>query len=256
MAEPSSYGWTDHHCHLPSIVEGRELVAEAGRAGVSRFVTVGTSLEASRRAVEVAHALEGVWATAGVHPHDASEGIDGIEALLDDPWVVAVGECGLDYHYMHSSIDDQRRVFADQIALASARGLPVVIHTREAWDDTFDVLDAEGVPERLVFHCFTGGPDEARRCLDLDAHLSFSGIVTFPSAPELRDAARLCPDDRILVETDSPYLAPEPYRGKPNEPAYVRRTFEAMAALRGADPPALAARIRANAERLFRLPAA
>ena len=251
MAEPSSYGWTDHHCHLPSIDEGRELVAEAGRAGVSRFVTVGTSLEASRRAVEVAHALEGVWATAGVHPHDASEGIDGIEALLDDPWVVAVGECGLDYHYMHSSIDDQRRVFADQIALASARGLPVVIHTREAWDDTFDILGAEGVPERLVFHCFTGGPDEARRCLDLDAHLSFSGIVTFPSAPELRDAARLCPDDRILVETDSPYLAPVPHRGRPNRPALVAVVGEAVARERGTDPAEFARITSENASSLY-----
>jgi TatD DNase family protein len=251
MSEPSSHGWTDHHCHLPSIEEGRVLVEEAGRAGVDRLVTVGTSLGESRRAIEVANALDDVWATAGVHPHDAIDGIDGIEALLDEPDVVAVGECGLDYHYMHSPIDDQRRVFAAQIALAAAHGLPLVIHTRDAWDDTFDILAAEGVPERLVFHCFTGGPDEARRCLDLDAHLSFSGIVTFPSASELRDAARLCPDDRLLVETDSPYLAPVPHRGRPNRPALVSVVGEAVARERGAEPTELARITSANASALY-----
>jgi TatD DNase family protein len=253
MSERSTNGWTDHHCHLPSIEEGRQLVEEAVGAGVSRFVTVGTSAEESRRAIEVARALEGVWATVGVHPHDASEGVDGIEALLGDPDVVAVGECGLDYHYMHSPIDDQRRAFAAQVALAAAHGLALVIHTREAWDDTFDILAAEGVPDRLVFHCFTGGPDEARRCLDLDAHLSFSGIVTFPSAPELRDAARLCPDDRILVETDSPYLAPVPHRGRPNRPALVAVVGEAVAWERGADPSDLARITSANASHLYGL---
>jgi TatD DNase family protein len=253
MSEPSTSGWTDHHCHLPSIEEGRELVEEAGRAGVSRFVTVGTSLSASRHAIEVAHELDEVWATAGVHPHDARDGIDGIEELLDDPDVVAVGECGLDYHFMHSTIDDQRRVFAAQIGMAADHGLPLVIHTREAWDDTFDILAAEGIPERLVFHCFTGGPEEARRCLDLDAHLSFSGIVTFPSAPELREAARLCPDDRILVETDSPYLAPVPHRGRPNRPALVAVVGEAVARERGADPADLARITSENASSLYGL---
>jgi TatD DNase family protein len=255
MSESSSNGWTDHHCHLPSIEDGRTLVEEARRAGVGRFVTVGTSLAASRQAIEVAHELDDVWATVGLHPHDASDGIDGLEALLDTPEVVAVGECGLDYHYMHSPVDDQRRVFAAQIGLAADHGMPLVIHTREAWDDTFDILAAEGVPERLVFHCFTGGPDEARRCLDLGAHLSFSGIVTFPSAPELREAARLCPDDRILVETDSPYLAPVPHRGSPNRPALVAVVGDAVARERGVDPAELARTTSANAARLYGLEA-
>ena len=146
-----------------------------------------------------------------------ASGIDGIEALLAEPEVVAVGECGLDYHYDHSPRDVQREVFAAQIALAHAHDLALVIHTREAWDDTFDILAAEGVPERTVFHCFTGGPDEARRCLDLGAYLSFSGIVTFPTADDVRAAAALCPLDRLLVETDAPYLAPVPHRGERNE---------------------------------------
>jgi TatD DNase family protein len=245
-------GWTDHHCHLPSGDEGRALAQEAAAAGVGRLVTVGTSVDDSRRAIDVARGLDDVWATAGVHPHDASDGIDGIEALLDDPSIVAVGECGLDYHYLHSPAADQRRVFAAHIALAKAHDLPLVIHSREAWDDTFDVLEGEGAPDRLVFHCFTGGPDEARRCLDAGAHLSFSGIVTFPSAPEVREAARLCPLDRLLVETDAPYLAPVPHRGRPNRPALVAVVGEAVAHERGEDPAALAVATSANAERFYR----
>ena len=137
-----------------------------------------------------------------------------------DP-LVAVGECGLDYHYDHSPRDAQRTAFAEQIALAQRHGLALVIHARQAWDDLFDVLEAEGVPERTVLHCFTGGPEEARRCLDAGMFVSFSGIVTFKNAVEVREAAALCPLDRLLVETDSPFLAPAPHRGKANEPAFV-----------------------------------
>ena len=169
-------------------------------------------------------ALDGVWATAGVHPHDAEGGLDGLEALLGRPEVVAVGECGLDFHYDHSPRDVQREVFAAQVAPGPRPpALPLVVHTREAWDETFAVLEGEGVPERTVIHCFTGGPDEARRCLDLGAHLSFSGIVTFKGAPEVREAAALCPLDRLLVETDAPYLAPVPHRGRPNRPGASSR---------------------------------
>lgn len=224
--------WVDSHCHLDPASDVTAVVAEARDAGVTRMVNVGTDVASSRAAIEVAAAHDGVWATAGVHPHDAAGGIDGLEQLLGAPGVVAVGECGLDYHYDHSPRSDQRQVFADQIALAHKHKLALVIHTREAWDDTFDVLRAEGVPEIVVMHCFTGGPDEARASLDLGAYLSFSGIVTFPGAPEVRAAAAMCPPDRILVETDSPFLAPVPNRGKSNRPSWVRLVGAVVAEVR------------------------
>ncbi len=245
--------WTDNHCHLPAGDEAAEVLADARAAGVERLVNVGTDLEHSRQAVGAARRHEGVWATAGVHPHDARQGLDGIAELLEAPQVVAVGECGLDFHYDHSPRDTQRQVFAEQIALAHQHDLALVIHTREAWAETFDILDAEGVPERTVFHCFTGGPDEARRGLDLGIHLSFSGIVTFPSAPEVRAAAALCPLERLLVETDAPYLAPVPHRGRPNRPALVTVVGEAVAEVKGVAPDVVAASTWAAAERLYRL---
>ena len=229
--------WADSHCHLPyeGMGDPAEVIAAARAAGVTRLVTVGTDAAQSAAAVEVAEAHEGVWATAGLHPHDARNGLGGIAELLDRAPVVAVGECGLDYHYDHSPRPVQREVFAAQVALARQRGLALVVHTREAWDDTWAILAAEGVPERTVFHCFTGGPAEARRCLDLGAYLSFSGIVTFKAADDIRAAAALCPLDRVLVETDSPYLAPVPHRGRPNQPAYVPLVGAAVAAARGVD---------------------
>ena len=196
-----------------------------------------------------------MWATAGVHPHDAKDGIVGLAELLSQPGVVAVGECGLDYHYDKSPRDVQREVFAAQIALAHAHDLTLVIHTREAWDDTFAVLATEGCPARTVFHCFSGGPDEARRSLDLGAYLSFSGIVSFPSADDLRAAAALCPADRLLVETDSPYLAPVPFRGKRNQPAWVVQVGEAVATARGEDASVVAEATWDNAIAAYRLPA-
>jgi len=250
--------WTDDHCHLDLTAErgpsADEAVAAARAAGVERLITVGTDVASSRVAVEVARTHEGVWATAGVHPHDAKDGWEGLEALLVEPEVVAVGECGLDYHYDHSPRAVQRESFAAQIALAHAHDLALVVHTREAWDDTFEILAAEGVPERTVIHCFTGGPVEARRCLDLGAHLSFSGIVTFKGAPEVREAAALCPLDRLLVETDSPFLAPTPHRGRPNQPAYVTLVGEALADATGAGLGEVAEATWANASRVYRLP--
>ncbi len=247
--------WTDDHCHLPATVDdAAPVVAEAMAAGVERLITVGTDVAGSEAAAGLAAANPGVvWATAGVHPHDAKDGMNGLEAVLDRPGVVAVGECGLDFHYDHSPRPVQRSVFAAQIALASARGLPLVVHTREAWDDTFGVLLDEGVPERLVFHCFTGGPAEARRCLDLGVYLSVSGIVTFPSADELREAAALCPLDRLLVETDSPYLAPVPHRGRQNRPALVTVVGAGLAAARGEPVDTVAEATWVNAERVYGL---
>jgi len=255
---PDAIRWTDNHCHLhfreADAASVTHAIATARDAGVERFITVGCDVADSRAAIEVALAHDGVWATAGVHPHEAEHGIDGLEALLAEPGVVAVGECGLDYHYDHSPRAAQRDAFAAQIALAEAHGLALVIHSRSAWDDTFDVLAAEGVPARTVFHCFTGGPEEAKRCLDLGAHLSISGIVTFKTAQDVRDAVALCPPDRLLVETDTPYLAPVPHRGETNRPALVPLVGEAVAAVQGRSAAEVAASSWDVATHLYQLP--
>lgn len=180
-----------------------------------------------------------LWGTVGLHPHDATDGTEATTRLVEeavaagDGALVAIGECGLDYHYDNSPRKVQRQVFAEQVALAHRHGLTLVIHARDAWADLFDVLAAEGVPERTILHCFTGGPDEARRCLDAGMYVSFSGIVTFKSAAAVRAAAAVVPMGRVLVETDSPFLAPVPHRGKPNEPALVPLVGEAVAAVKG-----------------------
>ena len=245
--------WTDSHCHLPDDLADATVQVEAARiAGVERMVNIGTDLSSSRAAAAVAGALDGVWATAGVHPHDASGGVDGLVDLLDHPSVVAVGECGLDYHYDHSPRAVQRDVFAAQIAFAHERSLPLVIHTREAWDDTFSVLDTEGVPERTVVHCFTGGPAEAEESLARGAWLSISGIVTFKTAHDVRAAVAVCPLDRVLVETDAPFLAPVPHRGKANRPDLLIHVGAAVAAARGVTVDELAAASWDNAERFYR----
>ena len=249
--------WTDSHGHVAYDGVGLEAVERAAAAGVTRVVTIGTDVERSRAAIGVTRAgrragLQ-LWATAGVHPHDAVQGTDGLAALLDEPEVVAVGECGLDYYYEHSPRDTQRAVFAAQVALALERDLALVVHTRDAWADTLGVLDDVGVPARTVIHCFSGGPDEARACLERGAVLSFSGIVTFKNAADVREAARLCPLDRLLVETDAPFLAPVPHRGHPNEPAWVVLVGAAVAAARDEPAAAVEAATWANTERLFGL---
>jgi TatD DNase family protein len=249
--------WTDSHCHVAYDGVGLPAVERAAAAGVTRVVTIGTDVERTRSAIEVTRvgrrAGLQLWATAGVHPHDAVQGTDGLAALLDEPEVVAVGECGLDYHYEHSPRDTQLVVFAVQVSLALERDLALVVHTRDAWADTLGVLDDVGVPARTVIHCFSGGPDEARACLDRGAALSFSGIVTFKNAADVRQAARLCPLDRLLVETDAPFLAPVPHRGHPNEPAWVALVGAAVAAAREAPVAAVEAATWANAEQLFGL---
>lgn len=244
--------WFDNHCHLESD-KLTEVVAQASAAGVERMIDVGTDAATSIAAVAKAASSDRVWATAGVHPHEARHGIVGIEDLLGAVRVVAVGECGLDYHYNYSPPTDQQAVFASQIEMAHRHQMPLVIHTREAWDDTFAILDEGGVPERTVFHCFTGGADEARAALDRGAFLSFSGIVSFPSADEVRDAADLCPLDRLLVETDSPYLAPVPLRGRTNAPANLPLVGEALARVHGIAPEAVAEHTWDNAAVFYRI---
>jgi len=246
--------WTDTHCHLQYEGLPADALERAEAAGVTRMVCIGTDGPQSARAVEVARAHPGrVWATAGLHPHDAVNGVDTIVGSLGAPEVVGVGECGLDYHYDHSPRETQRQVFAAQVAMAHEHDLALVIHTREAWDDTFAVLAAEGVPERTVFHCFSGGPAEARRALDTGAHLSFSGILTFKSADDVRQAAVLVPLDRVLVETDAPYLTPVPHRGAPNHPAFVALVGAALAQVRGCDLQEVEAATWANATAVFGL---
>ena len=227
-------GWTDTHCHIHDdkmTTSSSESLQRARDAGVSRFVVIGTDAETSAAATSIAAEHDDVWATVGLHPHDATNGVASILPFISLPKVIAIGECGLDYYYEHSPRDVQLPVFAEQIALAKEHNLTLVIHTRDAWKDTFDVLDAEGMPDNTIIHCFSGGPDEARQCLDRGAYLSFSGIVTFPSATELHAAARLCPVERRLIETDSPYLAPIPHRGRTNRPQYVTCVAERIAQL-------------------------
>jgi TatD DNase family protein len=250
--------WVDAHCHVHDdrIPDGiTEAVRAAAAAGVTTLVTVGCDRATSEAAIAAAAAHPGVHATVGLHPHEAVHGVDTIIDLLDVPGIVAVGEAGLDYFYDHSPREVQQRIFAEQIALANHRQLPLVIHSRDAWDDTFAVLREVGVPERTVFHCFTGGPGEARLALDLGAALSFSGIVTFPGAPEVQAAAVLCPLDRMMVETDSPYLAPRPHRGKPNRPAWVPHVGQFVADLRDRPVVEIAAATTATARAFFGLSA-
>lgn len=273
-------GWFDSHCHLqekyldgagdePAPADGVGPALErSARAGVGSVVCVGTDAATSVQALALARASRSgalgpgapaVWATAGLHPHEASLGTDTVVPLIDealaaaDGALVGVGECGLDYFYEHSPRDTQRRAFAEQIALAHRVGLTLVIHARDAWDDLFDVLGSEGVPSRTVLHCFTGGPGELDRCLEAQMFVSFSGIVTFKNAEPVRQAAARCPLERLMIETDSPFLAPVPHRGRPNEPAYVPLVGAAVAELHDVAPEAVAASSAAAARRAFGL---
>lgn len=249
--------WVDNHCHLDGEADAAAVVSEARAAGVAALVTVGTDAARSQACVELATELDGVWATAGVHPHDAVAGtgalVELVDSVLASPGhrLVAVGECGLDYHYDHSPREVQRAVFEEHIGLATALDLPLVIHTREAWEDTFAILESLGVPRRVVFHCFTGGPAEAERAVAMGALLSISGIVTFGSAGELRDAVRCAPLDHLMVETDTPYLAPVPHRGRPNRPALVAAVGERVAEVKDLTVAEVSAGTVATTERFY-----
>ena len=251
----------DSHCHLddPQFDADREAVIERALAsGVRTLLAVGTGegppdLEAGIRLAE-AHAA--VLATVGVHPHDARkagpETWQRLEALLSHPKVVGVGEIGLDYHYDNSPRDQQRLAFVEQMAIARRARRPIVLHTREAWEDTWRLLEEHWVPSGLagIMHCFSGGPEEARRALDMGFHLAFGGVATYPKANRVREAALITPLDRLLVETDAPYLAPVPMRGKRNEPAFIVETARRLAELRGEALDELAEATSANFRRL------
>jgi TatD DNase family protein len=252
--------WADSHCHVPWEDKGdfgtlaHDAFDVARAAGVGRFITIGTGAYTSRTAIEAAETNDDVWATVGLHPHDAKDGLEGLPDPRAHARVVAIGECGLDFFYSHSPHDTQREVFARQIAWAKELGLALVVHTRGAWDETFEILDAEGMPERTIIHCFTGGPDEARKCLDRGAFISISGIVTFKKADDVRDAVRIVPIDRLLVETDAPFLAPVPHRGKQNEPAYVTFVGAAVADTKGINAAEIEAATWENTALAFNLP--
>ena len=252
----------DTHCHLADgklMQDAAAVLQRAGDSGVAGVICAAGDLREAEKAVQLARRFENVFCMAGVHPHEAKSApptyIEQIEQLLAEKKCVALGEIGLDYHYDFSPRDVQRRVFAEQLALTGRVAGPVVIHTREAFKDTMSILSESGVEgSRVIFHSFTGGPAEAREVLDFGATLSFSGIATFSKSDPIRAAAVLAPDDRILIETDSPYLSPEPVRKmKINEPANVVHVARSLAELRRVDPETFAAQTTANAVRIFQL---
>lgn len=259
--------WLDSHCHVTAgkFDEDREAVLERARdAGVETLIAIGSGygVDGSRASVELARERDEVFATAGVHPHDATllddDGRAKLREWLAEPRVVAVGECGLDYYYMNSPREVQRAVFAEQVALARELDLPVSIHVRsegpEAYDELLDIWVAEGRGDvDGVLHCYTGSREFAHRALDHRFVVSFSGILTFKKSHELREVAASLPLDRLLVETDAPFLAPQGHRGRRNEPAWVTAVGETLAEVLGAPVQEVAAATTANARRFYRL---
>lgn len=251
----------DSHCHLdfPDFEDERDAVLERARArGVERFVTISTRVRQFDRLRAIIDAHEDVYASIGTHPHNAAEEpdvtLDELLAIAAEPKVVAIGEAGLDYHYDRSPRDEQARGFRRHIAAARESGLPLVIHAREADEDLAAILEEEMArgPFSAILHCFSSGAELARRGLDLGLMVSFSGIVTFRSAEALREIARTVPLERMLVETDAPYLAPQPHRGTRNEPAFVADTAGILADTIGVERAALAEATTANFYRTFR----
>jgi TatD DNase family protein len=260
--------WLDSHCHMAAdrFDEDRAAVLERAFAGgVDSLISIGSGygIRGNAEAIRIAESDPRIFAAVGVHPHEASALDDAARASirqwLDHERVIAVGECGLDYHYMNSPRETQRAVFAEQIALARELALPVSIHVRsdesDAYDDLLEIWVAEG-GRRLegVLHCYTGTLDFAQRALDEGLLVSFSGIVTFKGSHELREVARQIPLDRLMVETDAPFLAPQGHRGRRNEPLWVSVVGETLAALHGCTAEQLAECTTRNARTLFRLP--
>ncbi len=262
--------WLDSHCHVTSerfVSDRRAVLERAFASGVEALVSIGSGYgaEGNADAIALAETDPRIFATAGVHPHDA-EGFGDedrrlLRTWLDHERVVAVGECGLDYYYMNSPREVQRTVFAEQVALARERALPVSIHVRSedesAYDELLEIWISEGRRSlEGVLHCYTGSLPFARRALDEGLSVSFSGIITFKKSAALREVARAIPRDRLLVETDAPFLAPEGHRGQRNEPAWVPRVGATLAELHGCALEEIARATTQNARRLFRLPGA
>lgn len=242
--------FTDSHCHL-TMADADAALARAREQGVRGFVVPGTKLDDAAKAIAVAERHDDVWAAVGFHPHEAKDCDDAafaeIEKLAQDQNVVAIGEAGLDYHYMHSPRETQLAVLERHIDLARRLGKPIIIHNRESTDDMVAMLkDGPG-----ILHSFTESLDVAKTLIGRGYYISFSGIVTFRSAEALRTVAKALPRDRVLIETDTPYLAPVPFRGRDNEPAYVVKIAELLAQLWGAAIEDVAARTTSNFERAF-----
>lgn len=255
----------DTHCHLTfEQLSGQlaDVLRRAGEAGVRQMISVGTTPADAAAARAISHAHEQVFFTVGVHPHYVEQAeesaLPGMAELASDERCVAFGEMGLDYHYPDPPRELQARMFNAQLAAIaySEMDKPIILHCRKAVDDTLSILRASGLaPERFVFHCFTESAEDARKVLDFGAMISFTGIVTYKNAPEVRESALLVPDDRLMVETDAPYLSPEPHRKiRPNEPAFVRATATFLAELRGVEAEAFERLVDANARRFFDLP--
>jgi TatD DNase family protein len=249
----------DSHAHIddPRFNDDRDAVLQrAWDAGVRKILTIGNGSgpDAMGCGIPFAEAYDWIYTSAGIHPHDAQHVEERHYSLLKDlsrhPKVIAIGEAGLDYHYDHSPRDTQREVFRAQVAVARELDLPIIVHTRDADSDTRQILEQEA-PRRGVLHCFTSSDGLADFALGIGFCISFSGIVTFPTARTLAETARRIPADRILVETDCPYLAPVPYRGRRNEPGFVADTLRFLAQVRETTPEELAAQTTANFERLF-----
>lgn len=248
-------GAVDTHCHLFLLdSEPADVVETAKAAGVDRMICVGVDPETSARSLELAETLEGVFATAGMHPHDAdafdAEAARRIEELLQDPRVIGVGECGLDFFRMRSPVEDQIRCLRTHVALSNEIGKPMVVHVREAWPEVLRVL-GEGSAEHVVIHCFSGDAQIARECAERGYWLSFAGNMTYPKNEHLRQAAAALAPDRILAETDSPFLSPQKLRGSDNEPANVVLTVEALAGVREETVEAMTRITATNARAAF-----
>lgn len=261
--DPLAAPVVDAHTHLDACgavtaAEVSGMVDRAERAGVGRVVTVADDIAAARWAAEVSGLDKRIFAAVGIHPTRAKDFDDStrseVDQLVRGERVVAVGETGLDYYWDYSPADAQQAAFRWHIDLAKRVRLPLMIHDRDAHSDILDILDAEGAPETVVFHCFSGDAAMARRCVDAGYVLSFAGTVTFRNARNLHEAARLVPADQYLVETDAPYLTPHPHRGRPNEPYCAAYTVRGLAELRGEDEQVVAESVRSNAERVFALP--
>jgi TatD DNase family protein len=253
--------YIDTHCHLELLFEGQDqdsTIARAQEAGVTTLVTVGVDLASSAEAVQTATYNEGVFASIGIHPNNAIEAtehvLDRLADLAAHPSVVAIGETGLDWFREGAPRVRQQDSFRDHIRLAKDAGKTLVIHDRDAHDDVVAILEQEGAPERTVFHCFSGDIELVKICAENGWYMSFAGNLTFRNAPHLREAAAAAPTDLLLTETDSPYLSPHPFRGKPNEPARVALTVAALAELHDLRVDEMAAQTFANAVRAFALP--
>jgi TatD DNase family protein len=250
--------FTDSHCHLDSEKFAGDLEAvleRAALAGVTRMLSIGTGdgPPGVDCAVRIAERYPQVYATVGVHPHDAAKvearTFDDLRALAANPKVVAFGEIGLDYHYDFSPREVQREVFIEQLKLAHHLNLPITIHTREAWEDTMAILRDHWTGQGIM-HCFTGGPDQAKEALNLGFYLSYAGVTTFKTAENVRESLRITPNDRLLIETDAPFLAPIPWRGKRNEPSFMVETAKVLATVRGTTVDEIAALTTRNFDRI------